>query len=115
MEDHRALTPIQERNLLMLRRGDEPLVFPVEFVHQLTERATNAVAQLTQRLGGEKLWVSKGWLSKVHGCEVRHLAPDEFSWNAATAAGFVAHKAIELALNWRTEPYPSAVVEEALA
>jgi hypothetical protein len=110
-----ALSPTQERTLQLMRRGDEPLVFADEFVEQLTERATVAVAQLTQRLGGEKLWVSKGWLSKVHGCEVRHLAPDDFSWNAATAAGFVAHKAIELSFNWRGEPHPSVVVDEALA
>jgi hypothetical protein len=70
---------------------------------------------LSARLQGESLWVSKGFLSKVHGCEVRHLAPDDFAWKPATAAGFVAHKAIELSLNWRGEPYPAAVVDDALA
>jgi hypothetical protein len=46
---------------------------------------------------------------------VLHLEPDDFEWRPATAAGFVAHKAIELALNWRGEPAPAQVVDEALA
>jgi hypothetical protein len=110
-----VLTPIQQRTLALLRRDAEPLVFDPEFVQQLTDDATRAVAQLSERLGGENLWVTKGFLAKVHGCEVRHLAPDEFAWSAANAAGFVAHKAIELSLNWRGEPHPGDVVDEALA
>jgi hypothetical protein len=94
-----VLSPTQEHTLQLLRRGDEPLEFSEQFVDQLTERATHAVAQLTQRLGGEKLWVSKSWLNKVHGCEVHHLT----------------HKAIELSVNWRGEPHPGVVVDEALA
>ncbi|MDP2292617.1 MAG: PD-(D/E)XK nuclease family protein [Actinomycetota bacterium] len=110
-----ALTPAQERTLALMRRADGPLVFSEDFIAHLVEEATAAVAELSARLGGETLWVSKSFLARVHGCEVLHLAPDEFSWRPATAAGFVAHKAIELALNWRGEPAPSQVVDEALA
>ena len=109
------LTPVQERNLALLRRAGEPLVFDREFIDNVTEQALAGIAELSERLGGERLWVSKGFLANVHGCEAKHLHPDEFEWTAANAAGFVAHKAIELALNWRGEPTPADVVDEALA
>lgn len=98
-----------------MRRSDEPVVFDQGFVAELIAEATEAVAELSARLGGETLWVSKSFLSKVHGCEVLHLQPDDFEWRPASAAGFVAHKAIELALNWRGEAAPAQVVDEALA
>ncbi|MDO8364746.1 MAG: PD-(D/E)XK nuclease family protein [Actinomycetota bacterium] len=110
-----ALTPAQERTLALLRRSGEPMVFPEAFVEHLRAEATTAAAELSERLGGETLWVSKSFLARVHGCEVQHMQPDDFSWRPATAAGFVAHKAIELALNWRGEPAPSEVVDQALA
>ncbi len=109
------LTPVQERNLALLRRAGEPLVFDRKFIDNVTEQALAGIAELSERLGGERLWVSKGFLANVHGCEAKHLHPDEFEWTAANAAGFVAHKAIELALNWRGEPTPADVVDEALA
>lgn len=109
------LTPTQERTLALLRRTPEPLEFPEDFVNDMVHTAAEEMARLSGRLGGETLWVSKGFLAKVHGCEVRHLAPDDFAWKPSTAAGFVAHKAIELALNWRGEPHPATVVDEAMA
>jgi hypothetical protein len=109
------LTPAQQRTLDLIRRAPEPIVFDEVFVDELVATATEEMARLSALLGGETLWVSKGFLAKVHGCEVRHLAPDDFSWRPATAAGFVAHKAIELSLNWRGEPDPAIVVDEALA
>jgi hypothetical protein len=115
MQEPVALTPTQERTLALLRRPEEPVEFPEAFVDELLHTATVAVAELSERLQGESLWVSKGFLAKVHGCEVRHLAPDDFAWKPSTAAGFVAHKAIELSLNWRGEPHPAVVVDEALS
>jgi hypothetical protein len=91
------------------------LVFAQEFVDELHQHATARLTELSARLEGESLWVSKGFLAKVHGCEVRHLAPDDFAWKPSTAAGFVAHKAIELSLNWRGEPHPADVVDDAMA
>ncbi len=110
-----SLTPAQERTLALMRRSEELVVFADTFVQGLIDEATTAVAQLSGRLGGETLWVSKSFLARVHGCEVLHLQPSDFEWRPATAAGFVAHKAIELALNWRGEPAPAQVVDEALA
>ncbi len=110
-----SLTPAQEKTLSLMRRSDEPVIFDPGFVVGLITQATEAVAELSGRLGGETLWVSKSFLSKVHGCEVLHLQPDDFEWRPASAAGFVAHKAIELSLNWRGEAAPAQVVDEALA
>lgn len=109
------LTPTQQKILALLRRGDEALVFDRTFVDDLTAEATTAVADLSARLGGTKLYVSKNMLTNVHGCEVRHLAPDDFEWNTSTASGFVAHKAIELMLNWRGTPTPAELVDDAIA
>ena len=114
MQEPAPLTPVQERLLALLRRG-EPLEFDAAFVADLRDQAEQALAELSARLQGESLWVSKSFLAKVHGCEAHHMAPDEFEWNAASAAGFVSHKAIELALNWRGEPVPAVAVDEALA
>ena len=115
MQEPAALTPTQERTLALLRRSPEPVEFNEAFIDHLLHHATTAVAALSARLQGESVWVSKGFLAKVHGCEVRHLAPDDFAWKPSTAAGFVAHKAIELSLNWRGEPHPALVVDEAMA
>lgn len=109
------LTPAQQRTLTVLRRDNEPLVFDEGFVEHLVATATEAVADLSARLGGERLWVSKNRLSGMHGCEVRYLTPDDFEWTPASAAGFVAHKAIELAQYWRGELTPMDAVDEALA
>jgi hypothetical protein len=109
------LTPTQLRLLDQLKRDGDPLVFDADFVDDLVARATQMVASMSGRLGGEKLWVSKGWVSKVLGCEARHLAPDDFRWTPANARGFVAHKAIELSAHWPGEPVPSVLVDEALA
>jgi len=115
VQEPTPLTPAQERTLALLRRSGDPLVFAQDFVEAITAAAADGLAELSTRLGGESLWVSKSFLARVHGCEVLHLQPDDFSWSPATAAGFVAHKAIELALNWRGEPVPSVVVDEAIA
>lgn len=109
------LTPVQRRNLELLRRPPEPIVFEPGFVADLVALARATMLELSARLRGERLWVSKSRLTNVHGCEVKYLLPDEFEWKPSTAAGFVAHKAIELALNWRGEPHPGTVVDEAMA
>ncbi len=65
----------------------------------------------------EALFVSKHQLSQVHGCEARYLAEEAegFQWSVPLARGTVVHKAIELSMNWRGEPVPLDLVDEALA
>lgn len=109
------LSPTQQRLLDQLRRDTTPLVFDPDFVDDLVGRAHDAMAHCSERLGGERLVVSKGFLANVLGCEARHLEPDSFSWSPATAKGFVAHKAIELGAHWPGEPIPEQLVDEAIA
>jgi len=109
------LSPVQARTLALLRRPEEPFIHDPDQVTALDRRAREGVAELSERLGGEQLWVSKHFLAKVHGCEVNHLLPDDFAWRPATAAGFVAHRAIELHVNWRGTPTPGEVVDDAIA
>jgi CRISPR/Cas system-associated exonuclease Cas4 (RecB family) len=114
VETRTPLTPTQERLLAQLRRDPEPLLFDQDFVADLRSRAQAGFEHLSARLGGEKLHVSKGLLNRVLGCEVQHLLPDDFEWTPAKARGFVAHKAIELRSNWRGDPSPGQLVDEAI-
>src|SRR4051794_6065500 len=106
-----SFSPVQERTFATLRRGEEPIVFAEGDVADLRAVAAAAVAELSGRLGGERLWVSKGFLASVHGCEAQHLAPDDFMWRPANAAGVVAHKAIELGIHWPGTPAPTQMVD----
>ena len=109
------LTPTQRRLLDQLRRDGDPLVFDEEFVDDLVSQAQSIVEQAGRRLGGERLVVSKNFLTNVLGCEAKHLLPDTFRWTPANARGFVSHKAIELGANWHGDPEPQTLVDEALA
>ncbi|MBI4884022.1 MAG: PD-(D/E)XK nuclease family protein [Actinobacteria bacterium] len=110
-----TLTPAQERTLALLRRSGEPSVFSEQFVAELREEATQAMAGFHDRLGNDTLFITKNTLGSVHGCEAQHLAPDEFEWTPARAKGQVAHKAIQQLLNWRGEPTAGELVDDALA
>jgi hypothetical protein len=109
------LTPAQQRTLDMLRRSGEPLVFDPDLVADLRDEAQEAFAHFADRLDGQTIFVTKHTLASVHDCEVHHLAPDEFEWTPPRAKGQVAHRAIQLLLNWRGEPVPTELVDEAIA
>lgn len=115
MESTRELTPTQQRLLEQLRRDTDPLVFDAMYIDDLVHRGHEALAERSARFGGERQVVSKGFLTNIHGCEARHLAPDTFTWTPANARGFVSHKAIELGAHWSGEPVPEVLVDEALA
>ncbi len=110
-----VLTPVQQRTMDALRRTDPPLVFAPEIVADLRHDADAALADLGARLGDTELYVTKHAIAGVLDCEAHHLAPDPFTWTPARARGQVSHKAIQLLLNWRGEPTPADLVDEALA
>jgi hypothetical protein len=110
-----VLTPTQQRTLAALRRSDHDPVFDDELVAELHADTVAALDALQTRLDGGDLVVTKHHIATVLACEAHHLAPDDFSWSPARAKGSVAHKAIQLLLNWRGEPSPQDVVDEALA
>src|SRR3954454_10709108 len=112
--DDSALSPLQRRTLGLLRRGD-PVVFDQSFVAQLQGDIEEAFELFEKRLDGDTVFMSKHKLSSVLGCEVQHLLEDSFTWSPAVAGGQVAHRAVQLMVNWRGEPVPADVVDEAIA
>lgn len=109
------LTPAQESTLDLLRRSGEALVFSEAFVKELREEALETFAHFADRLDGDTIFVTKHTLAGVFGCEAQFLAPDEFEWTPARARGQVSHRAIQLLINWRGEPEPGELVDEAIA
>ena len=108
------LTPLQNRTLGLLRRSPDPIVFDTAFVASLRTDVEEAFAEFAERIDDETIFISKHRMSSVLGCEVQHLADDDFSWSPAIAGGQVAHRAIQLMTNWRGDPVPADVVEEAI-
>lgn len=109
------LSPLQNRTLGLLRRGADAVVFDPAFVASLRNDVEEAFADFHERLGDETIFMSKHRISSVLGCEVQHLADDDFSWSPPVAGGQVAHRAVQLMVNWRGDPVPADVVDEAIA
>jgi hypothetical protein len=112
--DEPALSPLQTKTLGLLRRTD-PVVFDPAFVASLRGDIEEAFELFAERLGEETVFISKHRLTSVLGCEVQHMADDTFAWSPAVAGGQVAHRAIQLMINWRGDPVPADVVDEAIA
>lgn len=113
--DTPELSPLQNKTLGLLRRAGDPLVFDTAFIASLRADVDEAFEGFHERLGDERIFISKHRLSSVLGCEVQHLHDDEFSWSPAVAGGQIAHRAIQLMVNWRGDPVPADVIDEALA
>ncbi|TDT15632.1 PD-(D/E)XK nuclease superfamily protein [Ilumatobacter fluminis] len=109
------LTPLQNKTLGLLRRAPDPLVFDQAFVASIRSDVDDAFAEFAERLGTTTLFLSKHRVTSVLGCEVQHLLPDDFSWSPAVAGGQVAHRAIQIGINWRGDPVPADLVDEAIA
>ncbi|HEY5662585.1 MAG TPA: PD-(D/E)XK nuclease family protein [Ilumatobacter sp.] len=110
-----VLSPLQTKTLALLRRRPDPVVFDPAFVASLRADIDAAFAEFGERLGSESVYLSKHRLATVLGCEVQHLLPDDFAWSPAVAGGQVAHRAVQLLVNWHGDPVPADVVDEALA
>jgi hypothetical protein len=112
-----GLTPLQDRVLAVLRRSSDPVVFDRTVVDDLRTHVRETFDHFAERLADhpDQLYVSKHRLSTVLGCEAQAMAPDEFAWSPATATGQVSHRAIQLLVNWRGEPTPIDLVDEAMA
>ena len=101
------LTPLQLKTLALLRRAPDPVVFDQAFIATLRRDIDEAFDVFGERLGSTSIFISKHRLTSVLGCEVQHLLPDTFSWSPAVAGGQVAHRAIQLSINWRGDPVPA--------
>lgn len=113
--DELSLSPLQRRTLALLRRGDDAVVFDPAFVASLKADVEEAFELFGERLGDDTVYMSKHRLASVLGCEVQHLHEEPFTWSPAVAGGQVAHRAIQLLINWRGDPVPADVVDEAIA
>jgi len=109
------LSPLQRKTLGLLRRAADPVVFDTAFIAELRSGIDDAFAGFHERLGDLSIFMSKHRLTSVLGCEVQHLLDDDFSWSPAVAGGQVAHRAVQLMINWRGDPVPADVIDEALA
>lgn len=110
------LNPAQHDVATRLRgdRNDRPS-YDDELRHVLRARLEAGIADAVDALPRTStLVVSKNRLTAVHACEARYLR-DDFEWSVPAARGKVAHKAIELSINWRREIVPLVLVDEALA
>ena len=114
LTDTSPLSPIQQRTLGLLRRGDEAVVFDQAFIASLRIEIEAAFEGFAERLADETVFMSKHRVASVLGCEVQHMLADQFEWSPAVAGGQVAHRAIQLLLNWRGDPVPADVVDEAI-
>lgn len=93
-------------------------VFDPELATDLRHELEEALAPLVaDRSEDDPLKIKKHRLSRVHGCEARFVAEDDqpFRPTPATVRGTIAHKAIELAMNWPGEANPLDLVDEATA
>lgn len=111
------LNPLQTQiiEVLGIPTDWEPL--PAHVLHTVEHDLHTALAPVAETFSTDNsLRITKHMLSTVHGCEAQFVeqrrAP--FAWNINTVRGTIAHKAIELLLNWRGPIDPSALADQAL-
>jgi hypothetical protein len=118
-----VLTPAQQQVLDVLGRATstEATVasFPPGLRDDLYDRLHAWIGRdVAGRLAGrEPLYLSKHALAQVLGCETQYLADrsEPFEWSIAKARGSIVHKAVELSLCWRGQPWPRVLVDESIA
>ena len=111
-----SLNPAQERVLSeLMGRGQPRPSFPTDLAPALRADLRRALAEVDERLelAATELHVSKAGLARVHQCE-RHWSNPDFEWSAATARGWIAHKAIELGVFATADRSPMELVDMAL-
>lgn len=102
-------------NALRVPDGWTPL--PDTLVEQLETDLASGLATLdTVFTRDEPLRVTKRAMATIHGCETHHVEEKKsaFAWTLPTVRGTVAHKAIELLLNWRGDPVPAHLADAAV-
>ncbi len=93
------LTPAQQRvadDLLAL--GQERPVADISWGPELADWIDDALVGHAPRVGPKQLWVSKGSISGILGCETNYLVTkDDFAWSNDIAKGVIVHHSIALA------------------
>lgn len=116
-----ALNPAQQQviDLLGAQRRGRP-EFASDLAGRLRSELEDGLAPLADAIdssGKAAVYLSKHTLGKILDCERCFLAEraEPFAWSPPLARGSVSHKAIELALHWRSEPDPLQLVDESIA
>ena len=113
------LNAAQQEVLERLRRpASERPSFAADLATRLRGELESQLAEVAAAVDPvAPLFVGKRQLAGVFGCEVSFLHDEEqlFAWTPPMATGAVAHKAIELGINWRSpDPPPAVLVDSAL-
>jgi hypothetical protein len=110
------LSPLQQRTLMALRRSEMPIVIDPAEVTELIDEFTDAFHAIAANLPETaKIFINKHLLTRILGCEVAAVAPEEFQWQIPIALGQIAHRAIQLGITWPGDPAPLTLVDEAIA
>ncbi len=113
------LNPAQHGVIALLGRSADDRPPPrAELAAELEAELFEAMEIIRdEAVAGPEMWIGKRDLALINGCETHYVAEqaNDFNWTPASARGVVAHKAIELALNWRGDVAPAEMVDEALA
>ena len=99
------------------RPASEHPVFDADLATRLREELESRLAEAAKSVDPvSPLFVGKRELAGVFGCEASFLHDEEqlFAWNPPMATGAVAHKAIELGINWHAPAAPAELVDAAL-
>ncbi len=100
------------------RPGSERPTFDADLAERLrTDLETRLAGVATKLDRAGELFIDKRKLAGVFGCEVWFLHDEEqpFAWSPPLATGTVAHKAIELGINWRPRPAPDQLPQPGAA
>ena len=113
------LNAAQQEVLARLGRpASEHPVFDADLAARLRGELESHLAEVAETVDAvAPLFFGKRQLAGVFGCEASFLHDEEqlFAWNPPMATGAVAHKAIELGINWRSpDPAPAELVDAAL-
>jgi len=111
------LNPMQRSVVDVLKKPAGWVPLPLSVVDAVRDQIEKSLAPLAEKLTPDRpLFISKGGLTTVHGCETHYVASlDSFEWTLTNARGTIMHKAVELSINWRGPVEPALLVDEALA
>jgi hypothetical protein len=114
--DSPGLNPMQSSVLDVLAKpvGWEPL--PEEVLERVRSGFVEGLKALEPLLReDDPVYVSKHKISSVLSCEKQFInSQGSFQWTTANSKGQVAHKAIELLINWRGSFTPMDLAEAAI-
>lgn len=111
------LSPLQQEIIDSLGVPPDWEPLPDSIVNDLEAMLTAELAPIDGMFtADDPLRVNKHFLGTVHGCEKHFLVNRDkpFAWTVPMVRGTVAHKAIELMINWNAPVVPSELVDAAI-